>query len=117
MKNPGRLSFFLLSISLLCAVGSVSRAEDSSTVRAAIEQAGVKFREGRWGRRTVRRGRRARPCEGGRGVLYRRRDRVSARRGDGQGSAGHPADVAGDPGKGRGEPDPYREARGAERAA
>jgi len=45
MKNPGRLSFFLLSISLLCAVGSVSRAEDSSTVRAAIEQAGVKFAE------------------------------------------------------------------------
>jgi hypothetical protein len=45
MKNPGRLSFFVLSISLLCAVGSVCRAEDSSTVRAAIEQAGVRFAE------------------------------------------------------------------------
>ena len=45
MKNPSRLSFFVLSISLLCAVGSVCRAEDSSTVRAAIEQAGVRFAE------------------------------------------------------------------------
>ena len=45
MKNPGRLSFFVLCISLLCAVGSVCRAEDSSTVRAAIEQAGVRFAE------------------------------------------------------------------------
>ena len=45
MKNPGRLSFFVLSVSLLCALSSVCRAEDSSTVRAAIEQAGVKFAE------------------------------------------------------------------------
>jgi len=45
MKNPSRLSFFVLSISLLCAVGSVCRAEDSGTVRAAIEQAGVRFAE------------------------------------------------------------------------
>ena len=45
MKNPSRLSFFVLSVSLLCAVGWVCRAEDSSTVRAAIEQAGVRFAE------------------------------------------------------------------------
>ena len=45
MKNPSRLSFFVLTVSLLCAVGSVCRAEDSSTVRAAIEQAGVRFAE------------------------------------------------------------------------
>ena len=45
MNNPGRLSFFVLSVSLLCALSSVCRAEDSSTVRAAIEQAGVRFAE------------------------------------------------------------------------
>jgi uncharacterized protein (TIGR02246 family) len=45
MKNPGRLSFFVLSVSLLCGVGSVCRAEDAGTVRAAIEQAGVRFAE------------------------------------------------------------------------
>ena len=45
MKNRSRLSFFVLSVSLLCAVSSVSRAQDSSTVRVAIEQAGVRFAE------------------------------------------------------------------------
>ena len=45
MKNPSRLSFFVLSVSLLCAFSSVCRADDSSTVRAAIEQAGVRFAE------------------------------------------------------------------------
>ena len=45
MNNPSRLSFFVLSVSLLCAVSSVCRAEDSSTLRAAIEQAGVRFAE------------------------------------------------------------------------
>ena len=45
MNNPNRISFFVLSLSLLCAVSSVGRAEDSGTVRAAIEQAGVRFAE------------------------------------------------------------------------
>ena len=45
MKNPSRLSFYVLSVSLLCAVSSVCRAEDSSTVRAAIEQAGFQVVE------------------------------------------------------------------------
>ena len=45
MNKPSRLSFFVLSVSLLCVVSSVCRAEDSSTVRAAIEQAGVRFAE------------------------------------------------------------------------
>jgi uncharacterized protein (TIGR02246 family) len=45
MKNPGRLSFFVLSVSLICAASSVCRAQDSSAVRAAIEKAGVRFAE------------------------------------------------------------------------
>jgi uncharacterized protein (TIGR02246 family) len=43
MNKPSRLSFFVLSVSLLFVVSSVCRAEDSSTVRVAIEQAGVRF--------------------------------------------------------------------------
>jgi uncharacterized protein (TIGR02246 family) len=45
MKNPGTISVFVLSVALLSAAGSVCRAEDSSSVRAAIEQAGVRFAE------------------------------------------------------------------------
>ena len=45
MNNPSRLNFFVLSVLVLCTVGSVGWAEDASTVRAAIEQAGVKFAE------------------------------------------------------------------------
>ena len=45
MRNPGRISLFVLSISLMCAVSPVGWAADPSTVRAAIEQAGVRFAE------------------------------------------------------------------------
>jgi uncharacterized protein (TIGR02246 family) len=45
MKNPGPISVFALSVALLSAAGSVCWAEDSGSVRAAIEQAGVRFAE------------------------------------------------------------------------
>ena len=45
MRNPGRISLFVLTVSLLGVIGSVARSEDSSSVRAAIEQAGVRFAE------------------------------------------------------------------------
>jgi uncharacterized protein (TIGR02246 family) len=46
MKNPSRISAFVFFVSLTCAAGPVW-SEDAATsgVRAAIEQAGVRFAE------------------------------------------------------------------------
>ena len=45
MKNPSRISVFVLSVALMSVASSVCWSEDSSSVRGAIEQAGVRFAE------------------------------------------------------------------------